>query len=72
MTHVTDLRPSSGPQVSALVLCDRLLTLAQDADRAGRRDAAQRLLGLANEVLCPVRPAMRRKARNESWVPKNN
>lgn len=39
------------PVASPLVLSDRLLTLAQDADRAGLRGAALRLLGLAHQVL---------------------
>ena len=33
--------------ISPLVLSDRLLTLAQDADRAGQRDAARCLVALA-------------------------
>lgn len=36
---------------SPLVLADRLLTLAQQADRAGYRDAASGLLGLMFTVL---------------------
>jgi hypothetical protein len=38
-------------QFSPLVLADRLLTLAQEADRAGDIDSAARLLGLMYEVL---------------------
>jgi hypothetical protein len=40
------------PQVtiSPLVLADRLIALAQDADRAGYQDSATRLLGLAYAV----------------------
>ena len=37
-------------QVSPLVLSDRLITLAQDADRAGYVDAARRLVRLAHTV----------------------
>ncbi len=37
-------------QVSPLVLADRLITLAQDADRAGYVDAARRLVHLAHAV----------------------
>ena len=37
-------------QVSPLMLADRLLTLAKDADRAGLRRPAQRLLKLAYDV----------------------
>ena len=42
------------PAVSPLVLCDRLLTLAEDVDRAGFRALAEHLLELADEVLEPV------------------
>ncbi len=37
-------------RVSPLMLADRLLTLAKDADRAGLRRPAQRLLKLAYAV----------------------
>ncbi len=37
-------------QVSPLVLADRLITLAQDADRAGYARSASHLLGLAYAV----------------------
>ena len=43
------MRPD--PSVSPLVLCDRLLTLAKDVDRAGLRDIAERLIEFAGEVL---------------------
>ena len=43
---------------SPLVLCDSLLSLAQDADHAGLRAAANRLLTLATSVL-DERPAPR-------------
>ncbi len=36
--------------VSPLVLADRLISLAQDADRAGYSESAVRLLGLAYAV----------------------
>lgn len=36
---------------SPLVLADRLITLAQEADRAGFPDAASRLVGLVYSVL---------------------
>ncbi len=41
--------------VSPLVLADPLISLAQDADRAGLRDAASRLVHLAYHVCeeCP-------------------
>ena len=37
-------------QISPLMIADRLLTLAKDADRAGLRRPAQRLLQLAFAV----------------------
>lgn len=49
-------------EVSPLVLSDRLLTLAQDADRAGLRSAAERLLDLAGVVL-ELKPKPRRQRR---------
>lgn len=42
-------------RVSPLVLSDRLLTLAQDADRAGLRAAADKLVFLAHAV-CDTPP----------------
>ncbi len=36
--------------VSPLILADRLISLAQDADRAGYSESATRLLGLAYAV----------------------
>lgn len=40
----------SAPHVSPLVLSDHLLTLAQDADRAGLREAANKLVYMAHEI----------------------
>lgn len=48
MSHST--QPASPMPLSPLVLSDRLLTLARDADRAGCIDAARHLLGLAHSV----------------------
>lgn len=42
-------------QFSPLVLADRLIALAEDADRAGLRKAAGRLVRLAERV-CEERP----------------
>lgn len=39
------------PRFSPLVLADRLISLAQEADRAGLHDSASRLLGLVYAVL---------------------
>ncbi len=52
--HVT---ASAQPTFSALVLCDSLLSLAEDADRAGLRASANRLLDLATSVLDGPRAA---------------
>jgi hypothetical protein len=38
------------PEVSELILSDRLITLAKDADRAGYTDTAAHLLTLACSV----------------------
>jgi hypothetical protein len=40
----------AGPIISPLMLADRLLTLAQDADRAGFAKPAERMLRLAYAV----------------------
>jgi hypothetical protein len=47
-----DLHPAQTPQPvpSPLMLCDRLLTLAQDADRAGLMITAEHLVRLAHTV----------------------
>ncbi len=39
------------PRFSPLLLADRLISLAQEADRAGLHDSATRLLGLVYSVL---------------------
>jgi len=43
--------------VSPLMLADRLLTLAQDADRAGYSGAAANLVNVMYEVLDGRKPA---------------
>lgn len=40
-----------GARFSPLILADRLISLAQEADRAGYRASADRLIGLAYAVL---------------------
>ncbi len=42
--------PPKPPAPSTLMLCDQLLTLAKDADRAGLTRTASRLVGLAHKV----------------------
>ena len=42
---------SPSRRVSPLILADRLIALAQDADRAGYRDAASNLVTMAYSVL---------------------
>jgi hypothetical protein len=56
MSDTTCTMPTSFA-VSPLLICEQVLTLAQDAERAGRRGAAQHLLELVSEVLEPVMPA---------------
>ncbi len=46
---------TSPATISPLMLADRLLTLAQDADRAGLPKSAERLLRLAYAI-CGERP----------------
>ncbi|MBV9748582.1 MAG: hypothetical protein JO157_07200 [Acetobacteraceae bacterium] len=52
------MEPNQPTPVSPLVLADRLIALAEDADRAGLRKAASRLLRLAERV-CEERPRRR-------------
>ena len=58
--HQSAFCPSSS--VSPLVLSDRLITLAREADRAGYVDAASRLVGMALAVFdeTPRRKQLRR------------
>ncbi len=42
---------AEGPRFSPLVLADRLISLAQEADRAGYPTSASRLIGLVYAVL---------------------
>ena len=49
MSNLEVATPSPMP-ISPLMLADRLIALAQDADRAGYLDSATRLLGLAYAV----------------------
>lgn len=51
MTYMSHIVPENEPAFSPLLLSDRLLTLAEDADKAGFRTAAESLLSLASEVL---------------------
>jgi hypothetical protein len=53
MLATTDMMTTI-PTISPLLLCDRLLTLAKDADSAGLRGAAEHLLELVSEVLEPA------------------
>ncbi|MBN8872760.1 MAG: hypothetical protein J0H67_07990 [Rhodospirillales bacterium] len=58
MPQMTHPEQALRAPVSPLVLSDRLLALAEDADRAGFTGAAERLLRLAHIVLdeSPARP----------------
>jgi hypothetical protein len=51
MTFISQIDLPSAPPVSPLLISDRLLTLAQQADDAGYSKAARRLLRLAINVL---------------------
>jgi hypothetical protein len=48
--HATAASEPAKPAFSELVLSDRLITLAKDADRAGYIDTAEHLLTLACSV----------------------
>ena len=50
MTPAVSIQAPRTPPVSELVLSDRLIALAEDADRAGYTDTAERLLTLACSV----------------------
>jgi hypothetical protein len=49
MRHAT-MNAAAKPAVSELILSDRLITVAKDADRAGYTDTAEHLLTLACSV----------------------
>ncbi|HUB46536.1 MAG TPA: hypothetical protein VMB73_16260 [Acetobacteraceae bacterium] len=51
MTYMPRITMETKPAFSPLLLSDRLLTLAEDADKAGYRITAEHLLFLASEVL---------------------
>jgi hypothetical protein len=52
MSHLRDPRETVPvPPASPLVMCDRLLALAKDADRSGFSITAEHLLHLAFSVL---------------------
>jgi hypothetical protein len=61
MSYLSQIEPISHTQFSPLVLSDRLLTLAKDADLAGFRGTAEDLLSLASKVL--DKPARTRRSR---------
>jgi hypothetical protein len=50
MTPAIHTEVSRKPPVSELVLSDRLISLAEDADRAGYTDTAESLVALACSV----------------------
>ncbi len=53
MSHLSHIASPNQPAFSPLLLSDRLLTLAKDADLAGFRIVAEHLLYLASDVLDP-------------------
>jgi hypothetical protein len=61
MSYIAPIARAPQPVLSPLMLSDRLLTLAQDADQAGLRCAAEHLLSLACEVL--DKPARTKRTR---------
>ncbi len=55
-------RVAGGPIFSPLMLSDRLIGLAQDADRAGLRGSASALVQLACDVLDAPKASRKRAA----------
>ncbi len=61
MYKIADIEASARGVTSPLMLADRILSLAQDADRAGYQTTADRLLSLAFRVLDrPGRASLKR------------
>ncbi len=60
MTQLTHFASTTDflPAASVLVMSDRLITLALEADRAGYSATAERLLYLAHEVFDEKHPAV--------------
>ncbi|HXA23483.1 MAG TPA: hypothetical protein VNW90_14415 [Acetobacteraceae bacterium] len=58
MRHASAISTAVKPAFSELILSDRLITLAKDADRAGYIDTAEHLLDLACSVFdeAPKKP----------------
>jgi hypothetical protein len=58
MRHASPISTATKPAFSELILSDRLITLAKDADRAGYIDTAEHLLDLACSVFdeAPKKP----------------
>ena len=50
LTLTGSVGPESMAKLSPLLIADRLITLAQDADRAGYSATAERLIRLVNRV----------------------
>jgi hypothetical protein len=50
MRHASTASTAAKPACSELILSDRLISLAKDADRAGYTDTAEHLLTLACSV----------------------
>jgi hypothetical protein len=51
MSHISRVQPRVPATVGPLVLCDRFLRLAEEADHAGFRPIAETLIRLAYDVL---------------------
>ena len=67
MTHLSRVTPSTRTRVSPLMLSDRLLRLAEDADGAGFRTTAEHLLNMASQVLDAPK-ALRSRPTTRGWV----
>ncbi len=56
---ITTQNDTSLASLSPMIIADRLITLAQQADRAGYRDTASSLVNLMYSVLDKPHPAIR-------------
>jgi len=67
MTQLNYAATSTRAPVSPLMLSDRLLRLAEDADSAGFRTTAEHLLDMASQVLDAPR-ASRSRSTPRGWL----
>jgi hypothetical protein len=71
MLHLSDSEPTVPPPATALILSDRLIALAEDAERAGLRATATRLVRLACTVLDESRRPAHARVRRVEYAGQN-